>query len=61
MKEVPAGVVEMAKDKWNKEIESLATRAYETDWAAERAKWTDWTIGLFGSLKTVSKEASERK
>jgi MICOS complex subunit MIC12 len=61
MKQVPAGVLEMAKDKWNREIEGLARRAYETDWAAVRATWGDRVVSAWGSVRSRVKEVGENK
>jgi altered-inheritance-of-mitochondria protein 5 len=61
MKEVPAGVVEMAKDRWNREIEGLLRGAYETDWNAVRAKWEDRVVGLASSAKNGLNDVGKDK
>jgi altered-inheritance-of-mitochondria protein 5 len=35
-RELPMGLTEMAKDKWNKELEVVVRRVYETDWRRVR-------------------------
>jgi altered-inheritance-of-mitochondria protein 5 len=33
---VPVGLFEMAKDRWNRELEGAVRKAYETDWRRVR-------------------------
>jgi altered-inheritance-of-mitochondria protein 5 len=40
-REVRGGFAEMAKDRWNAEIEALLRRAYATDWNRVRADVED--------------------
>jgi len=61
LKKVPAGVLEMGKDKWNSEIEGLVKRAYETNWAAVRARWEDRVAAAWGGLRKQFKEADDNK
>jgi len=35
-RELPVGLVEMAKDKWNKELELAVRKVYNTDWRRVR-------------------------
>jgi len=61
MKEVQAGVVEMAKDKWNNEIEGLLRRTYKTDWNAVRAKWEDRALAAVEKMRSGIKDAGDGK
>jgi altered-inheritance-of-mitochondria protein 5 len=38
---VPVGLFEMAKDRWNRELESAVRRVYETDWRRVRENAED--------------------
>jgi altered-inheritance-of-mitochondria protein 5 len=38
---VDGGLFEMAKDRWNRELESAVRRAYETDWRKVREQAED--------------------
>jgi MICOS complex subunit MIC12 len=55
-REVRAGLLEQAKDKWNTEIEGIVRRIYDTDWNQVRANWED-RIGDIA--KRVSAETTE--
>jgi MICOS complex subunit MIC12 len=57
MQVVESGVFEMAKDKWNGEIEGLLKRAYETDWNAVGAKWEKRVTGFADKIRSGVKEA----
>jgi MICOS complex subunit MIC12 len=35
-RELPVGLTEMAKDKWNRELEYAVWKVYETDWKRVR-------------------------
>jgi len=56
-----AGVSEMAKDKWNGEIEGLVRRAYETDWVAVGHQWETRAAAAWGNLRKQAKEAGVGK
>jgi altered-inheritance-of-mitochondria protein 5 len=38
---VDAGLLEMAKDRWNRELESVLRKVYETDWRRVREQAED--------------------
>jgi altered-inheritance-of-mitochondria protein 5 len=40
-KEIAVGLVEMAKDRWNRELETVVRRVYETDWRRVRERAED--------------------
>ncbi|KAF2662337.1 hypothetical protein K491DRAFT_710276 [Lophiostoma macrostomum CBS 122681] len=50
-KEVEVGLVEMAKDRWNRELEGVVRRVYETDWRRVRERAEDRVGGLVGSVR----------
>ncbi|KAF2741989.1 hypothetical protein M011DRAFT_413450 [Sporormia fimetaria CBS 119925] len=45
-REVAVGLSEMAKDKWNRSLEGVVKRLYETDWRRERERVEDWLGGV---------------
>jgi altered-inheritance-of-mitochondria protein 5 len=47
-KEVEVGLVEMAKDRWNRELEGVVRRVYETDWRRVGERVEDRVRGLGG-------------
>jgi MICOS complex subunit MIC12 len=49
-REVRGGFAEMAKDRWNAEIEALLRRAYATDWNRARADVEDGLRGVVSRL-----------
>jgi len=52
---VRGGFVEMAKDRWNAEVEGLLRLTYNTDWNQVRANWVDRALKLAsGTIKMVS-------
>ncbi|KAI8934218.1 hypothetical protein NX059_008965 [Plenodomus lindquistii] len=38
---VPVGLAEMAKDRWNRELEGAVKKVYETDWRRVRERAED--------------------
>ncbi|PVI07775.1 hypothetical protein DM02DRAFT_231947 [Periconia macrospinosa] len=40
-REVPVGLTEMAKDRWNREVEGALRKVYETDWRRVRENAED--------------------
>jgi altered-inheritance-of-mitochondria protein 5 len=40
-REVPVGLAEMAKDRWNRELENAIKKAYNTDWRKVRENTED--------------------
>ncbi|KAF1849950.1 uncharacterized protein K460DRAFT_372345 [Cucurbitaria berberidis CBS 394.84] len=40
-REVPVGLAEMAKDKWNRQLEGIVRGAYNTDWRRLRESAED--------------------
>jgi MICOS complex subunit MIC12 len=59
MKEVQAGAIEMAKDRWNREIEGLLRRTYETDWNAVRGEWENRIVGVVGRVREKAADAGK--
>jgi altered-inheritance-of-mitochondria protein 5 len=52
---VPVGLVEMAKDGWNREIESVIKRAYNTDWRRVREDTEDRASAMLERIRQQSK------
>jgi MICOS complex subunit MIC12 len=50
-RQVPVGLLEMAKDRWNRELESAVKAAYETDWRRVREKAEDKISGVVEKIK----------
>jgi altered-inheritance-of-mitochondria protein 5 len=50
-REVPVGLVEMAKDRWNRELETAVRRVYDTDWRRVREQAEDRVSGIVGKLR----------
>ena len=50
-REVPVGVAEMAKDRWNRELESLVRTAYNTDWRRVRENAEDKVSEILQKLR----------
>jgi altered-inheritance-of-mitochondria protein 5 len=48
---VPVGLVEMAKDRWNRELETAVRRVYDTDWRRVREQAEDRVAGIVGKLR----------
>jgi altered-inheritance-of-mitochondria protein 5 len=48
---VPVGLFEMAKDRWNRELESAVRRIYETDWRRVREDAEDRLNAMAEKLK----------
>jgi len=48
---VPAGLAEMAKDKWNRALESSLRSVYETDWRRVRETAEDRVSAVVDKLK----------
>jgi altered-inheritance-of-mitochondria protein 5 len=40
-REIPAGLAEMAKDRWNRELSNVVKRVYNTDWRKVRESTED--------------------
>ena len=45
------GLVEMAKDRWNRELETAVRRVYDTDWRRVREQAEDRVAGIVGKLR----------
>lgn len=50
-REAPVGLVEMAKDRWNRELETAVRRVYDTDWRRVRENAEDKVSGIVGKLR----------
>jgi altered-inheritance-of-mitochondria protein 5 len=50
-REVPVGLAEMAKDRWNRELESVVRKAYGTDWRKVRESAEDRLGGLVERIR----------
>ncbi|KAH7125779.1 hypothetical protein B0J11DRAFT_615106 [Dendryphion nanum] len=50
-REVPVGLAEMAKDRWNRELEGVVRRIYETDWRKVRETAEDRVGGVLEQLR----------
>jgi len=50
-REAPVGLVEMAKDRWNRELETAVRKAYDTDWRRVRENAEDRVLGIIEKLK----------
>ncbi|PSN68880.1 hypothetical protein BS50DRAFT_572066 [Corynespora cassiicola Philippines] len=55
-REVPAGIAEMAKDKWNGQVEGIVKRVYETDWRRVRENVEDKLGNAVSKLKESKPE-----
>ncbi|EAT87579.1 MICOS complex subunit MIC12 [Parastagonospora nodorum] len=52
---VPVGLVEMAKDRWNRSLEEGIRRIYTTDWRKVREEAEDRATALAERIKQQSK------
>lgn len=52
---VPVGLVEMAKDGWNRELESAVKWVYNKDWRRAREEAEDRASAIFEKIKQQSK------
>ncbi|KAF2185634.1 hypothetical protein K469DRAFT_738933 [Zopfia rhizophila CBS 207.26] len=50
-REVDAGLVEMAKDRWNREVEGVVRRVHGTDWRRVREQWEDRVGNVISKLR----------
>ncbi|KAF1939728.1 hypothetical protein EJ02DRAFT_496293 [Clathrospora elynae] len=50
-REVPVGLAEMAKDRWNRSLEEAVTRVYSTDWRRVREHAEDRVGGLVQKVR----------
>ncbi|KAF2704850.1 hypothetical protein K504DRAFT_389254 [Pleomassaria siparia CBS 279.74] len=50
-REAPVGLVEMAKDRWNRELETAVRKVYNTDWRRVREDAEDRVEGIIGRLR----------
>ncbi|KAF2013860.1 hypothetical protein BU24DRAFT_452668 [Aaosphaeria arxii CBS 175.79] len=50
-REAPVGVTEMAKDRWNRELEGVVRRVYNTDWRRVREDVEDRIGGVVNRMK----------
>jgi len=48
---VPAGLMEMAKDRWNRDLEATVRWAYDTDWRRVRENAEDRLRGVVEKIK----------
>lgn len=49
-REVPVGLAEMAKDRWNRELETGIRKIYNTDWRRVRENAEDRVGSLLGKI-----------
>lgn len=52
---IPVGLVEMAKDRWNRSLEEGIRRIYTTDWRKVREEAEDRATALAEKIKQQSK------
>jgi altered-inheritance-of-mitochondria protein 5 len=52
---VPVGLVEMAKDRWNRSLEESIRRIYTTDWRKVREEAEDRATSLAERIRQQSK------
>ncbi|KAF2256637.1 hypothetical protein BU26DRAFT_545920 [Trematosphaeria pertusa] len=50
-REVPAGLMEMAKDRWNRSLEEGVRKVYETDWRRVREDAEDRVSAVLQKLR----------
>jgi altered-inheritance-of-mitochondria protein 5 len=50
-REVPVGLAEMAKDRWNRELEGAVKKVYGTDWRKVRESAEDRLGGLVERIR----------
>ncbi|KAF2740870.1 hypothetical protein EJ04DRAFT_558835 [Polyplosphaeria fusca] len=50
-REAPVGLAEMAKDRWNREVEGVVKRLYETDWRRVRERMEDRVDAVVHKIK----------
>ncbi|KAF2471535.1 uncharacterized protein BDR25DRAFT_259937 [Lindgomyces ingoldianus] len=50
-REVPVGLAEMAKDRWNREMEGAVRKIYNTDWRRVREDAEDKVGGIIEKLR----------
>ncbi|KAH9876127.1 hypothetical protein J1614_004006 [Plenodomus biglobosus] len=54
-REVPMGLAEMAKDRWNRELEGLVKKVYETDWRRVRERGEDGILAMLERARGSTK------
>ncbi|KAF2198102.1 hypothetical protein GQ43DRAFT_443663 [Delitschia confertaspora ATCC 74209] len=54
-REVPVGLTEMAKDKWNREVENVVQKVYNTDWRKVREEMEDGASNILAKLRESGK------
>lgn len=52
---VPVGVAEMAKDRWNRELETVVQKIYTTDWRRKREEAEDYLSAAVQRIRESSK------
>ena len=52
---VPVGLAEMAKDRWNRELESAVQKVYTTDWRKVREEAEDRASVILQKVRESSK------
>ncbi|KAL6707218.1 hypothetical protein ACN47E_004765 [Coniothyrium glycines] len=52
---VPVGVAEMAKDRWNRELETIVQKIYTTDWRRKREEAEDYLSAAVQKIRDSSK------
>lgn len=52
---VPVGLAEMAKDRWNRELEGVVKKVYETDWRRVRERGEDSVLALVARIRQSEK------
>ncbi|KAF2872424.1 hypothetical protein BDV95DRAFT_383395 [Massariosphaeria phaeospora] len=50
-REVPVGLAEMAKDRWNRELEGVIRSVYTTDWKRVRESAEDRAVSVLEQLR----------
>lgn len=58
LREVRGGFVEMAKDRWNAEIEGLLRRTYDKDWSKARVGVEETIYGAASRLRKSINDGS---
>ena len=49
------GLAEMAKDRWNRELEGVVKKVYETDWRRVRERGEDGVFALVERIRQSGK------
>lgn len=49
-REAPVGLAEMAKDRWNRELETAVRKVYNTDWRRVRETAEDRVGAILGKI-----------